>query len=178
MPQSRHRKINKAHKRPKSPGPAIPSKPPSGGNRQARIIAIIVVLALAAAAITYLIKRRAESGPPQITTASGLKYSDVVTGTGPTPQKGQTVSVHYTGTLVNGKKFDSSYDHPGQKPLEFQLGTPNIIEGWNEGIATMKVGGKRKLTIPPSLAYKSFGKPPDIPPNATLLFDVELMGVK
>jgi len=137
-----------------------------------------VVLALAAAAIGYLIKQRAGGGGPEITTASGLKYSDLVVGTGATPQKGQTVMVHYTGTLVNGKKFDSSFDHPGKQPLEFELGTPNIIEGWNEGIANMKVGGKRKLTIPPSLAYKAFGKPPDIPPNATLIFEVELVGIK
>ena len=178
MPQSRHRKTNKAKKRPKGPYPAAKGPAPSGSNSTAMTIAIVIVLALAAAAVTYLIVNRKGKGGDEITTASGLKYTDVVVGTGATPQKGQTVSVHYTGTLENGIKFDSSYDHPGQQPLEFQLGTPGIIQGWNEGIATMKVGGKRKLTIPPSLAYKNLGKPPQIPPNATLKFDVELMAVK
>ncbi len=179
MPQSRHRKTNKARKRPKGLYPTTPAKPATGRNRQARIIAIVIVLALAASAIAYLVVNRAGiSRGAEITTASGLKYSDEVVGNGATPQKGQTVSVHYTGTLANGTKFDSSYDHPGQPPLEFQLGTPNIIKGWNEAIETMKVGGKRKLTIPPALAYGQNGKPPTIPPNATLTFDVELMGVK
>ena len=144
-----------------------------------KIIAIIVVLALAAAAIAYLFMNRSKTGGGnEVTTASGLKYVDITEGTGPSPQKGQTVSVNYTGTLENGTKFDSSYDHPGQKPLEFQLGTPNIIAGWNEGIANMKVGGKRKLTIPANLGYGLRGSPPKIPPNATLLFDVELVGIK
>ncbi|MEP6819531.1 MAG: FKBP-type peptidyl-prolyl cis-trans isomerase [bacterium] len=178
MPQSRHRKTNKAKKRPRGLYPATKPKAPSGTNNAARTIAIVIVLALAASAVAYLIVNRKGKGGDEITTASGLKYTEVVEGTGVTPKKGQTVSVQYTGTLENGKKFDSSYDHPGQQPLEFQLGTPGIIEGWNEGIATMKVGGKRKLTIPPALAYKNFGKPPQIPPNATLIFDVELMGVK
>ena len=178
MPQSRHRKTNKAKKRPKGLYPAAKTQAPSARNSTARTIAIVIVLALAAAAVAYLIVNRKGKGGDEITTASGLKYTDVVVGTGATPQKGQTVSVHYTGTLENGIKFDSSYDHPGQQPLEFQLGTPGIIQGWNEGIATMKVGGKRKLTIPPSLAYKNSGKPPQIPPNATLKFDVELMAVK
>jgi FKBP-type peptidyl-prolyl cis-trans isomerase len=178
LPQSRHRKTNKAKKRPKGLYPTAKATTPAGSNSPARIIAIVIVLALAATAIGYLIKRRGGSSGPEVTTASGLKYTDEVVGSGATPQKGQTVSVHYTGTLVNGQKFDSSYDHPGQKPLEFPLGTPNIIKGWNEAIETMKVGGKRKLTIPPALAYGSSGKPPTIPPNATLIFEVELMGVK
>lgn len=178
MPQSRHRKTTKAKKRPRGPYSAAKPAASTGGNRQTRIIAIVIVLALATAAITYLFVNRSKTGGPEVTTASGLKYVDVAEGSGASPQTGQTVSVAYTGTLENGTKFDSSYDHPGQKPIEFQLGTPNIIQGWNEGIANMKVGGKRKLIIPPSLAYKAAGKPPDIPPNATLVFDVELMGVK
>ena len=178
MPQSRHRKTNKAKKRPRGLYPATKQKAPTATNSATRTVAIIIVLGLAASAIAYLIVNRKGKGGDEITTVSGLKYTDLVVGTGATPQTGQTVSVHYTGTLLNGKKFDSSYDHPGQQPLEFKLGTRDIIEGWNEGIATMKVGGKRKLTIPPALAYKNFGKPPQIPPNATLIFDVELMGVK
>jgi FKBP-type peptidyl-prolyl cis-trans isomerase len=177
LPQSRHRKTNKAKKRPKGLYPAAKASPPSGPNRRARIIAIVIVVALAATAIGYLIKQRAGNGGPEITTASGLKYTDLVEGIGVSPQPGQTVSVHYTGTLVNGAEFDSSRK-PGRQPLEFELGTTGIIKGWNEGIATMKVGGKRKLTIPPALAYGQLGKPPSIPANSTLIFDVELMGIK
>lgn len=177
MPQSRHRKTNKAKKRPKGLYPAAKATTPTGSNRQARVIAIVIVVALAATAIGYLIMRRAENGGSEITTASGLKYTDLVEGTGASPQLGQTVSVHYTGKLVNGTEFDSSRK-PGRQPLEFQLGTPNIIKGWNEGIATMKVGGRRTLTVPPALAYGQDGRPPSIPPNSTLIFDVELVGIK
>jgi FKBP-type peptidyl-prolyl cis-trans isomerase len=177
LPQSRHRKTTKAKKRPKGLYPAAKAKPPAGRNRQARVIAIIVVLALAATAIAYLVVNRAGKGGTEITTASGLKYLDLVEGTGPTPHLGQTVSVHYTGKLVNGTEFDSSRK-PGKPPLEFPLGTPNIIKGWNEGIATMKVGGRRTLTIPPALGYGKDGRPPSIPPNSILIFDVELLAVK
>lgn len=176
MPQSRHRKTNKAKKRPKGLYPAAKAKPPVGRNRQTRIIAIIVVLALAAAAIAYMIKQRSGSGGTEITTASGLKYTDLVVGTGATPQKGQTVTVHYTGTLANGKKFDSSYDHG--RPADFRIGVREVIPGWDEGLMTMKVGGKRKLVIPSALGYGPQGRPPDIPGNSTLIFDVELLGVK
>ena len=179
MPQSKHRKTNKARKRPKGLYSTAPVRPATSRNRQVRIIAIIIVLALAASAIAYLIANRSgRSVGAEVTTPSGLKYSDEVVGTGATPKRGQTVFVHYTGKLADGTKFDSSYDHPGQKPLEFQLGTAGIIKGWNEGIGTMQVGGKRKLIIPPALAYDRMGKPPTIPPNATLTFDVELMDVK
>ncbi len=111
-----------------------------------------------------------------VTTDSGLKYIDIVEGTGATPQKGQTVSVHYTGTLENDTKFDSSRDR-GQ-PFQFPLGAGRVIKGWDEGIASMKVGGQRKLIIPPDLGYGSRGAGGVIPPNATLLFDVELLGVE
>lgn len=176
MPQSRHRKTNKAKKRPKGLYPAAKTNPPTGPNRQARIIAIVIVLALAATAIGYLIKQRAGSGGTEITTASGLKYADLVQGTGATPQKGQTVTVHYTGTLANGKKFDSSLDRG--TPADFRIGVGSVIKGWDEGLMTMKVGGKRRLVIPSALGYGPQGRPPDIPGNSTLNFDVELLGVK
>jgi FKBP-type peptidyl-prolyl cis-trans isomerase len=110
-----------------------------------------------------------------ITTKSGLKYEDLVVGKGASPKIGQRVSVHYTGWLTNGKKFDSSKDHG--KPLEFTLGVDPIIKGWVESLQTMKVGGKRKLTIPPSLGYGAEGYPPVIPGNATLIFEMELISV-
>lgn len=176
MPQSRHRKTHKAKKRPKGPYPAVKAHPPAGRNRQARIIAIIIVLALAASAIAYLITKRAGPGGTEVTTASGLKYADLVVGTGATPQRGQTVTVHYTGTLASGKKFDSSYDRG--TPADFRIGVGAVIKGWDEGLMSMKVGGKRKLVIPSNLGYGPQGRPPDIPGNSTLIFDVELLGVK
>jgi FKBP-type peptidyl-prolyl cis-trans isomerase len=109
-----------------------------------------------------------------ITTPSGLKYVEVKVGTGATAAAGQQVSVHYTGTLESGQKFDSSRDRG--TPFQFNLGGGQVIKGWDEGIAGMKIGGKRKLIIPPDLGYGARGVGP-IPPNATLLFDVELMGI-
>ena len=109
-------------------------------------------------------------------TASGLEYDDLQEGTGESPQTGQTVSVHYTGWLTNGKKFDSSVDRGS--PFSFVIGRGQVIKGWDEGVATMKVGGKRKLTIPPALGYGANGAGGVIPPNATLIFDVELLGVR
>ena len=110
------------------------------------------------------------------TTPSGLKYVDEVEGTGASPETGQTVTVHYTGTLTDGKKFDSSRDR--NQPFSFTIGIGQVIKGWDEGVATMKVGGKRKLTIPAELGYGSRGAGGVIPPNATLLFDVELISIK
>jgi peptidylprolyl isomerase len=113
-------------------------------------------------------------------TPSGLQYEDVKVGDGASPQKGQTAVVHYTGWLwengAKGKKFDSSVDR-GQ-PITFPVGTGRVIKGWDEGLMTMKVGGKRILLIPADLAYGSSGRPPVIPPNATLMFEVELIEVK
>jgi FKBP-type peptidyl-prolyl cis-trans isomerase len=109
-------------------------------------------------------------------SASGLQWKDLTVGTGATPAAGQTVFVHYTGWLTDGKKFDSSRDR-GQ-PFTFPLGRGRVIKGWDEGVATMKVGGRRELLIPPDLAYGARGFPGAIPPNATLRFDVELLDVK
>ncbi len=115
------------------------------------------------------------SAEKEVTTPSGLKYVDYKIGTGEFPKAGQTVVVHYTGTLTDGTKFDSSRDKG--TPLEFPLGMSRVIAGWDEGIASMKVGGRRKLIIPSALGYGPGGQGP-IPPNATLLFDVELLGIK
>ena len=110
------------------------------------------------------------------TTASGLQYQDEVVGEGQQAKRGDHVSVHYTGTLTDGKKFDSSRDR--NKPFEFALGTGTVIRGWDEGVAGMKVGGKRRLVIPSQLGYGAAGAGHVIPPNATLVFDVELLGVR
>jgi peptidylprolyl isomerase len=111
-----------------------------------------------------------------VTTDSGLKYVDLEVGEGPAPEEGQTVSVHYTGWLEDGTKFDSSLDR-GQ-PFSFVLGAGRVIRGWDEGVATMKVGGKRQLVIPPDLGYGETGAGEVIPPNATLIFEVELLDVQ
>jgi len=114
------------------------------------------------------------------TTSSGLQYTDTKVGTGATPRRGQTAVVHYTGWLSNdgakGRKFDSSVDR--NEPFSFPLGMGQVIKGWDEGVASMKVGGKRTLIVPPSLGYGARGAGGVIPPNATLIFDVELIGVQ
>ncbi len=121
----------------------------------------------------------AQSGKP-VTTASGLQMIDTQAGSGASPKAGQTAVVHYTGYLSEGgnkgKKFDSSVDRGS--PFEFPIGQGRVIKGWDEGVASMKVGGKRTLIIPPALGYGERGAGGVIPPNATLIFDVELLGVK
>ncbi len=134
-------------------------------------LALIVVAVVAAACA----QPPAGAGGNEVTTPSGLKYTDVKEGTGAQPRAGQTAVVHYTGWLLDGKKFDSSKDR-GQ-PFSFPLGQGRVIKGWDEGVATMKVGGKRRLVVPPELGYGPVPRP-KIPANSTLVFDVELLGVK
>ena len=112
----------------------------------------------------------------EIATGSGLKYVDLQEGHGDVAKDGQTVSVHYTGWLENGTKFDSSHDR--RQPFSFRLGGGQVIRGWDEGVAGMKIGGKRKLTIPADLGHGARGAGGVIPPNATLIFEVELLGLK
>ena len=122
----------------------------------------------------------AASAAETMTTPSGLRYTDEVIGTGPAPKSGQTVNVHYTGWLdeagQKGKKFDSSRDR-GQ-PFSFPLGEGRVIKGWDEGVASMKVGGRRTLVVPSELGYGARGAGGVIPPGATLIFDVELLGTR
>ena len=138
-------------------------------------------LATALAATTGVLAL-SESADAQhaVTTPSGLKYIDIKVGTGASPRTGQTCVMNYTGWLYNGgqkgAKFDSSLDHG--EPFEFKIGMHQVIAGWDEGVATMKVGGKRTLIIPPSLGYGARGAGGVIPPNATLMFDVDLLAIK
>ena len=110
-----------------------------------------------------------------VTTPSGLKYVDLLVGKGPAPKDGDTVLVHYTGRFTNGKVFDTSR---GKPPFHFVLGRGQVIKGWDEGVASMHVGGKRKLIVPPALAYGAQGITDVIPPNSTLVFQVELLEIK
>ena len=138
---------------------------------------VLLALVLFAAAAT---QASAQTQGKTMTTASGLQITDTKVGTGAQPQTGQTCVMHYTGWLYDngtkGAKFDSSLDRG--EPFEFAIGQGQVIKGWDEGVATMKVGGKRTLIIPPQLGYGARGAGGVIPPNATLIFDVELLGVK
>jgi FKBP-type peptidyl-prolyl cis-trans isomerase len=141
------------------------------------LISSLVVLAILTVAPEYA---QTNTSPTKVTgkptsTVSGLQYWDIMVGTGATAVAGKPVKVHYTGWLTDGKKFDSSLDR-GQ-PFEFPLGAGRVIKGWDEGVAGMKVGGKRQLRIPPDLGYGGRGAGGLIPPNATLIFDVELIDV-
>ena len=134
------------------------------------LAALLAVPAFAAQEV-----KKVDQNEKIVTTDSGLKYIDHVVGKGASPAKGKQVKVHYTGTLENGKKFDSSVDR--NEPFTFVIGVGQVIRGWDEGVMTMKVGGKRKLIIPAKLGYGAAGAGGVIPPNATLIFDVELLDV-
>lgn len=178
MPTSRHRKIERARKRPRvapSNPNALATKPPNSRDQKKVLIAIIVAAAVLVFVAVYVVSTfRGSKAAPEITTASGLKYQDLKVGDGASPKPNQTVSVHYIGRLENGTEFNNSYKMG--KPIEFNLG--GVIPGWQEGLQTMKVGGKRRLWIPSKLAYGPAGRPPAIPPNANLDFDIELLGIK
>ncbi|HEX3204343.1 MAG TPA: FKBP-type peptidyl-prolyl cis-trans isomerase [Nitrospiraceae bacterium] len=135
------------------------------------MVLIMVPLALAAEK-----RDAAEPSKDAVTTESGLKYTDLVPGTGRQAELGDTASVHYTGWLMDGKKFDSSVDR--KEPFSFRVGAGQVIKGWDEGVLGMKIGGKRKLIIPPQLGYGARGAGGVIPPNATLTFDVELLELR
>jgi FKBP-type peptidyl-prolyl cis-trans isomerase FkpA len=144
----------------------------------------ILALAILLALTTTMLSQNSNSagGPPPLppdvkeqSKSGGLKYWDIKVGNGKEATFGHNVSVHYTGWLTNGKKFDSSVDRG--EPFQFKLGGHQVIQGWDEGVAGMKVGGKRRLQIPPDLGYGARGAGGVIPPNATLIFDVELLGV-
>jgi peptidylprolyl isomerase len=143
-------------------------------SRQKTVLILMVLAVIAGFAIWWTSSPSTTNDGPGVSTPSGLRYIDQAVGTGPSPKMGRKVRVHYTGTLSNGEKFDSSVDRG--TPFEFVIGVGQVIKGWDEGVASMKVGGRRKLIIPPSLGYgaSSAGK---IPPNSTLYFDVELLGV-
>jgi FKBP-type peptidyl-prolyl cis-trans isomerase len=137
-------------------------------------IALVIIAILAFVVINRIIKSNQNKG--MITTPSGLKYQDLVVGTGQEAKSGDSVTVNYTGWLDDGTKFDSSIDR--NQPFTFTLGTGGVIQGWDEGVVGMKVGGKRRLVIPPDLAYGSQGASGVIPPNATLTFEVDLLSIK
>jgi peptidylprolyl isomerase len=132
--------------------------------------------AVAPAPVAADVAKDKDSGKPIVTSPSGLKYVDLVVGTGPAVKTGDHILVNYEGKLIDGTKFDSSYDR-GQ-PFDLRLGVSEVIKGWTEGLAGMKVGGKRKLIIPPQLGYGNQGYPDVIPPNATLIFKVEVVSIK
>jgi peptidylprolyl isomerase len=149
--------------------------------RRASTLAAFSLMALTAVVLNAPFHTAtAQTAGKSMTTASGLQITDSKVGTGASPKPGQTCVMHYTGWLyengVKGKKFDSSVDR--NEPFEFPIGQRKVIAGWDEGVATMKVGGKRTLIIPPQLGYGARGAGGVIPPNATLMFDVELLDVK
>ncbi len=165
MPKSRQRKAGKRRSNTRSTYPQEASPSTS------KVIAIGVIVGIVILGAAFFLFGR--GGGNEIKTASGLRYIDLAKGTGASPQQGQNVLVHYTGTLEDGTKFDSSFDRGG--PQTIRLATDSTIKGWLEGLMTMRVGGKRKLIIPPELGYGAKGRDPLVPPNATLIFEIELL---
>lgn len=148
--------------------------------RNQRIAIIVIILLIIGAGGFYIYQNNSptsiQTGEAEmVTTSSGLQYQDIKIGSGDEAKPGEMVSVHYTGWLLDGTKFDSSLDR--NEPFQFQLGAGMVIKGWDEGVAGMKVGGKRVLIIPPDLAYGANGAGGVIPPNATLKFEVELLTI-
>ena len=152
-----------------------------------RIAATVILVLAAALLLAQTAAQKSPSAKPNtsaptkvtgdgVKTPSGLQYWDIKLGTGDAAKEGSRVRVHYTGWLTSGKKFDSSVD--ASKPFDFRIGNGDVIKGWEEGVAGMKVGGKRQLRIPPNLAYGKDGYPGVIPPDATLIFDIQLLGVQ
>jgi peptidylprolyl isomerase len=177
VPQSRKRRTGRrTHTRGTNIATQQRSEARQSKQQRTRIIAAVIIVALVGAVAAYLfVPGLPGSAGAEVTTPSGLKYTDLVVGTGPSPLPGQTAVVHYTGTLTNGTKFDSSRDR-GQ-PMSFVFKGQPMIPGWDEGVSTMKVGGRRRLVVPPALGY---GPAPHgtIPANSTLIFDLELLDVK
>lgn len=180
MPQSRKRPTAKGRR----PAAQVHSTKPAadahkGNDNKTMLIAAVAIGALLVVGLIYFLTRGRDGGSnavgTEVTTASGLKYADIVVGTGESPKPGQTIVVHYTGTLQDGTKFDSSVDR--KQPANFVIGRGAVIKGWDEGLMTMKVGGKRRLTVPPKLGYGQQSQS-KIPANSTLIFDVELLGIK
>jgi FKBP-type peptidyl-prolyl cis-trans isomerase FkpA len=140
------------------------------------ILPAFALAALCLVQAAYSDDKDKDKDKKEVKTESGLKYTDLKEGEGAAAKKGDTVEVYYTGWLTDGKKFDSSVDR--KEPFTFKLGAGMVIKGWDEGVAGMKAGGKRKLTIPPDLAYGKKGFPGAIPPDATLIFEIELLKIK
>lgn len=175
LPTSRKRQSDKPRPRGYSgKGGSVAEGSTLGSTRQpsGTVILIVTVIVVLAAVGYYFYLSRTRG----TTTPTGLQIMDERVGSGESPKPGKSVTVHYTGRLEDGTVFDSSVER--NQPFTFQIGQGVVIKGWDEGVMSMKVGGKRRLTIPPQLGYGVQGSPPAIPPNATLIFDVELLGVK
>jgi len=153
-----------------------PGRPAREGGEHMKRSSVLASLAALSMLAYFGAAARSAKAPPTIVLPDGLKYIDLKVGRGALPVKGQTVTVHYVGTLLDGTKFDSSRDR-GQ-PFEFPLGEGQVIAGWDEGVKTMRVGGLRKLIVPAKLGYGDQGAGDKIPPGATLVFVIELLGLK
>ena len=162
-----------------STAPRVQS-PHATSPRKSRHMSVTRRVMIAIATLAAALPAAAQTQGKAVTTETGLKFIDTTVGTGASPKRGQTCVMHYTGWLseggAKGRKFDSSVDRGS--PFEFPIGMKRVIAGWDEGVATMKVGGKRTLIIPPQLGYGERGAGGVIPPNATLIFDVELLAIK